>query len=176
MMNKMVSLLTFILNLQKKKRNPSEDELLVAYKKILLSSNFSLEVGASYLFCPSPVQIQSSLFPQRQTLTLTENKSNNNKSIQLTKDSQRRTKRLQRVGLDVPNKRQKLNQNNNVTTTENSISENQQYLNLWVPTASLFPQWSHLHIPTDHEDNPRKISGLSEIHCMVSSIRPVLLA
>jgi len=84
------------------------------------------------------------------------------------------------VGLDITsdiniqsNKRQKGNEN----TTENSIiTENHEYLNLWVPTASLFPHWSHLHVPTDHEDNPRKISGLSEIHCTVSSIRPVLLS
>jgi len=84
------------------------------------------------------------------------------------------------VGLDVttnnePYKRQKINETSVINVTENS-KENIQWLNLWVPTASLFPQWSQLHISTDHEDNPRKISGLSEIHCMVNSIRPVLLS
>jgi len=43
----------------------SYDDLVGAYKKILLSSNFSLEVGASYFFCPSPVQIHHNLFPSK---------------------------------------------------------------------------------------------------------------
>jgi len=55
-----------------------------------------------------------------------------------------------------------------------NIEQEIQRLNLWIPTASVFPHWSHLH--TDHEDNPRKISGLSEIRCVISSIRPVLLS
>jgi len=65
---------------------------------------------------------------------------------------------------------------NSITSTERERDNNIQYLNLWVPTTSLFPQWSHLHVTTGFEDNPRKISGLSEIHCAVSSIRPVLIS
>jgi len=175
--------LIFIQNHLKKKRNSSYDELLVSYKKILLSSNFSLAAGESYLFCPSPVHIQSSLFPTHPPLSFT-GKKNNSKVIQVeAKDSQqRRTKRLKRLGLDsttpttTSNKRQKNNESTH--TSMNSITETDdiQYLNLWVPTTSLFPQWSHLHVSTGFEDNPRKISGLSEIHCAVSSIRPVLIS
>jgi len=160
-----------------KHSEPTQEDLLVAYKKILLSSNFSLELGASYLFCPAPVQIQSNLFPTRPSLALSGRTDGNSTSVRVeTKDSQRRAKRLRRAGLDVTNsnKRQRINESEAITT--NTSDGEVQRLNFWVPTASLYPHWSHLHIPTDHEDNPRKISGLSEINCVISSIRPVLIS
>jgi len=159
------------------KETPTYDEVLGAYRKILLSSNFSLEVGASYLFCPSPVQIQSSLFPSRPSITFTENNSSYpSKAVGLeTTETQRRTKRLRRAGLDVTNSNDNINENLSKRQKINeSTPEEIHRLNLWVPTSSLYPHWSHLQI--DHEDNPRKITGLSEIRCVISSIRHVLLS
>jgi len=87
-------------------------------------------------------------------------------------ETQRRTKRLKRAGVDVASTND--NENSNKRKINESTNEEQERLNLWIPTASLFPHWAHLH--TDPEDNPRKISGLSEIRCVISSIRPVLLS
>jgi len=156
--------------------NTTDYDVFLAFKKILLSSNLTLDTASTYLFCPSALQIQPHLFPGRPALAASKGITENDDSeLEITKT--RRNKRLRKLTEygDGYSKRTRSDDftSNGTSNGTTEPSPSRPRLNLWLPTSSLLSDW----IQQFQRDNvnPKRLSGLSEVTCEISDVRPVLV-
>jgi len=162
----------------------SKEDPFVIFKKILPSSNLTLDPGASYLFCPNALQVQASLFPGRPALAAHLN-TTELQAIQATSETKseavddpktKRSKRLRKAaGLDEDDntirKRAKTTESEATRAEPNITTVTKSKLLLWVPSESL----AGLSDIVSEYPSSKRPSGLTEVSCEVASIRPLLL-
>jgi len=135
-------------------------ELFQQWKKMIVDSNLTLDMGSSYMFCPSAIQMRPQAPAKASTTKVYPHEESGIAG------------RLRRAGLPLPN----------ATAAETleelssaRLSPSNNRLRLWVPTQSVLAggDWDTSAFSHDAQS---KLSGLTEIECQVSGIRPVIIA
>jgi len=137
---------------------PAEFELFQQWKKMIVDSNLTLDMGSSYMFCPSAIQMRPQSPPKPK---YSEEKESGVSA------------RLRRAGLPLPNATHDTPEE--VVAEAARLSPSNNRLRFWVPTSSVLAggDWD---TSAFHHDGSTKLSGLTEIECAVSGIRPVMIA
>jgi len=140
-----------------------------AYKKVL-EANVTLDADKTYMWCPTTVQFRPALSPDGER-TATINVTKNTEPVSEAR------RNLARAGLLPQNATHTASASAFLDFDESRhvLSPKNNRVLLWVPTASIVAGGGWDTVLSQEPQAGFKFSGLTEIACEISAIRPVLI-